>query len=280
MGVHPTARVDPAAIVAGGAELGPDVQIGPWCYVGPRVRIEARTRLIAQVVVDGDTTIGPDCEIYPFATLGIRPQDKKLLAGDVSGRLRIGAHNVIRESVTLHGGTPHGSGTTTIGDHNMFLVGCHVGHDATIGSHVVFTNGAMAAGHTLVEDRAILGAMVGIHQFARVGKLAMIGAGAMVSRDAPPFGLLQGDRARLIGINVVGMRRAGMDGDRIGDVKRLFRMLFWHAGALADRLDRATEALGELPHARHVIEFVRASRRGVCMPRSRHAATDHGAEGS
>lgn len=263
MGVHPT------AIVAPGAELGQDVEIGPYCTIGPGVRIGARTRLIGHVVVDGDTWIGEDCELFPFAVLGVTPQDKKLRAGDPAGRLRIGSNNRIREHVTIHGGTPFGNGTTTLGDHNMILVGAHIGHDATIGNHVVFTNGAMAAGHTSIGDRAILGAMVGIHQFARVGKMAMIGAGAMVSHDAPPFAIVQGDRAKLVGVNLVGLHRNGFTAEQKALVKRVFRLLFWRAGTLHQRLEFLRgSALHRDPICREIVDFVATSKRGVCSPRS------------
>ena len=263
MGIHPT------AIVAPGAELGPDVEIGPFCTVGPKVRLGARTRLISHCVVDGDTWLGEDCEVFPFAVLGITPQDKKLKVGDALGKLRIGAHNRIRENVTIHGGTPYGGGTTTVGDHNMILVGAHIGHDATVGSHVVFTNGAMAAGHTNIGDRAILGAMVGIHQFARVGKLAMVGAGAMVSHDAPPFAMVQGDRARLVAVNLVGLQRNGFTVEQKALVKRVFRLLFWRAGTLHQRLEFVrSSALHRDPICREIVDFVAASKRGVCSPRT------------
>jgi UDP-N-acetylglucosamine acyltransferase len=263
MGVHPT------AIVAAGAELGRDVEVGPYCTIGPRVRIGDRTRLVGHVVVDGDTAIGADCELFPFAVIGVTPQDKKLRAGDSAGRLRIGSHNRIREHVTIHGGTPFGGGTTTIGDHNMLLVGSHIGHDATVGSHVVFTNGAMAAGHTSIGDRAILGAMVGIHQFARVGKMAMVGAGAMVSHDAPPFSMVQGDRAKLVAVNLVGLHRNGFTAEQKALVKRVFRLLFWRAGTLHQRLEllRASP-MHKDPICREIVDFVAASKRGVCSPRS------------
>lgn len=263
MGIHPT------AIVAPGAELGEAVEIGPYCTVGPKVRIGARTRLLAHVVVDGDTVLGEDNELYPFCVIGCQPQDKKLKAKDPAGRLEIGDHNRIREHVTIHGGTPFGGGVTTIGDHNMLLVGCHVGHDATVGSHVVFTNGAMAAGHTTIGDRAILGAMVGIHQFARVGKLAMVGAGAMVSHDAPPFATVQGDRAKLVAVNLVGMHRNGYTAEQKALVKRVFRLLFWRAGTLHQRLELVrNSALHRDPICREIVDFVADSRRGVCSPRS------------
>lgn len=263
MGVHPT------AIVATGAELAPDVEVGPYCTIGPRVRIGARTRLAGHVVVDGDTWIGEDCELFPFAVIGVTPQDKKLRAGDAGGKLRIGSHNRIREHVTIHGGTPFGGGTTTIGDHNMLLVGSHIGHDATVGNHVVFTNGAMAAGHTSIGDRAILGAMVGIHQFARVGKMAMVGAGAMVSHDAPPFAMVQGDRAKLVAVNLVGLHRQGFTAEQKALVKRVFRLLFWRAGTLHQRLEVLRgSSLHKDPICREIVDFVAASKRGVCSPRS------------
>jgi UDP-N-acetylglucosamine acyltransferase len=263
MGIHPT------AIVAPGAKLGPDVEIGPFCTVGAKVRIGARTKLVSHVVVDGDTWVGEDCEVYPFAAIGCNPQDKKLKAGDPAGKLRIGAHNRIREHVTIHGGTPFGGGTTTVGDHNMLLVGAHIGHDSTVGNNVVFTNGAMAAGHTTIGDRAILGAMVGIHQFARVGKLAMIGAGAMVSHDAPPFAMVQGDRAKLVAVNLVGLHRNGYTVEQKALVKRVFRLLFWRAGTLHQRLEFVRGSnLHRDPICREIVEFVAGSKRGVCSPRS------------
>lgn len=263
MGIHST------AIVAPGAELGPDVEIGPYCMVGPRVRLGARTRLVGHVVIDGDTWLGEDNELFPFCSIGCHPQDKKLRATDRAGRLRVGSHNRIRESVTIHGGTPFGGGETTVGDHNMLLVGAHIGHDAQVGSHVVFTNGAMTAGHTSIGDRAILGAMVGIHQFARVGKLAMIGAGAMVSHDAPPFAMVQGDRAKLVAVNLVGLQRNGYTAEQKALVKRVFRLLFWRAGTLHQRLEFIRgSSLHRDPICREIVDFVAESRRGVCSTRS------------
>lgn len=273
MGIHPT------AIVAPGAELGEDVEIGPFCTIGPSVRLGHRTRLHSHVVVEGDTWIGEDCELFPFAVVGTHPQDKKLKGNEVQGKLRIGHHNRIRENVTIHGGTPFGGGQTTIGDHNMILVGAHIGHDATVGNHVVFTNGAMAAGHTEIGDRAILGAMTGIHQFARVGKLAMVGAGAMVSHDAPPFATVQGDRAKLVAVNLVGLHRNGYTAEQKALVKRVFRLLFFRAGTLHQRLELVrNSALYREPVCREIVEFVAASRRGVCSPRSSRAVRAEGRE--
>jgi UDP-N-acetylglucosamine acyltransferase len=273
MGIHPT------AIIAPGAHIGDGVEVGPYCTVGPQVRLGARTRLNAHVVVDGDTVLGEDNELFPFCVIGSYPQDKKLKANEPAGKLVIGNHNRIREHVTIHGGTSFGSGVTTIGDHNMVLVGAHIGHDATVGNHVVFTNGAMAAGHTWIGDRAILGAMVGIHQFARIGKLAMIGAGAMVSHDAPPFGTVQGDRAKLVAVNLVGLHRNGYTSEQQALVKRVFRLLFWRAGTLHQRLELVrASALHRDPICREIVDFVAESRRGVCTPRSGRQALAGGLE--
>ena len=263
MGIHPT------AIVATSAVIGEEVDVGPYCVVGEHVRLGDRTRLVAHVVIDGDTWVGEDCELFPFCSIGTTPQDKKLKATSQPPRLRIGNGNRIREHVTIHGGTPFGGGTTTVGNDNMILVGAHIGHDSTVGSKVVFTNGAMAAGHTEIGDRAILGAMVGIHQFARVGKLAMIGAGAMVSHDAPPFAMIQGDRAQLVAVNKVGLHRNGYTAEQKALVKRVFRLLFWRAGTLHQRLEFVRgSALHRDPICQEIVDFVAASKRGICSPRS------------
>lgn len=264
MGVHPT------AVVADGAQLGHDVEVGPYCVLGPRVVLGDGCRLSSHVIIDGDTQLGEGCTVFPHAVLGTTPQDKKLKGDEDPSQLRIGARNQIREFCTVHGGTQYGGGLTKVGDDNMLLVGCHIGHDATVGNRVVFTNGAMAAGHTFVDDNVILGAMVGVHQFARIGRNSMIGAGAMLSKDAPPFSLVQGDRARLIGINLVGLKRAGYHGKEVSVIKRTYRKLFWRGGTLEERLASLRELVAEQALAAEIAEFVASSKRGLVMPRGRH----------
>ena len=261
MPVHPT------AIVAKGAQLGSDVEIGPYCMVGAQVRLGNGTVLHPHAVVDGDTHLGEQCQVFPFACIGTLPQDKKITRDSPQGRLRIGHRNILREYVTVNGGTAHGEGVTTIGDDNMLLIGSHVGHDATIGSRVVLTNGSMIAGHALIGDRVIMGAMVGLHQFARVGQGAMVGAGARVSRDVPPFSLVHGDRARLVGVNLIGLKRSGFTTEQMALVKRTFRLLFWRSGTLADRMEQARTFFGDDPIGRLIVDFVAESRRGVVAPR-------------
>ncbi|MHC5065282.1 MAG: acyl-ACP--UDP-N-acetylglucosamine O-acyltransferase [Planctomycetota bacterium] len=263
MGTHSDASV------AADAQLGENVHVGQGCIIGPGVKIGAGSYLHPRVIVEGETSIGEDCEIFPYAVLGTKPQDKKLQPGQTGGPLVIGDRNVIREHVTIQGGTTFGSGVTMVGNNNMLLAGSHIGHDATVGNHVVFTNSAMAAGHSIVEDHVILGAMVGIHQFARVGTWAMVGAGSMLSLDAPPFSLVQGDRARLVAVNVIGMRRGGFSADQREVIKRVFRILFWDQGLKKDRIAHARKYAGADKMALEVIDFVENTKRGVLAPRAR-----------
>ena len=267
MDVHPT------AVIAKGADLGEGVQIGPYCVIGPRVRLGDRCRLHAHVVVDGDTEIGPDCECWPNVVLGTAAQHREFDSGSVGG-LRIGARNRFREGCTVHTGTPKDQAITRIGNDNMFLAGAHVAHDAIIGDHVTMTNGAMTAGHSIVEDRAVLGALVGLHQFARIGRLAMIGGGAMVARDAPPFSLVQGDRAKIRGVNLIGLRRAGVSQEDVAVLKRAFRMLFWRIVPMAERVERTRRELGDHAFVAEVLHFLQGSKRGVIMARGHPDSND------
>ncbi len=268
MGVHPS------AIVSDGAEIGADVDIGPFCFLGPQVRLGDGCRLHSHVVIDGDTHLGEQCVVFPQAVLGSLPQDKKIRPEDPQGQLRIGSHNQIREHVTIHGGTIHGRGVTQVGNHIMLLATCHIGHDAEVGDHVVMTNGSMVAGHALVENHAILGAMAGVHQFTRVGQYSMIGAAAMVTKDAPPFSLIAGDRAKLYGVNVIGLKRAGFDSRRLGLIKQCYRQLFWSGGTLAERVENTRPLAGDDPAALALLEFLGHSLRGLTMPRGRKEAAE------
>jgi UDP-N-acetylglucosamine acyltransferase len=216
---HPTALVDPRAEVDGGAE------IGPYCVVGAGVVIGAGTRLVAHVVVEGPSLLGKDNVVHPFAVLGGEPQHKRHRR-DEGGptRLVVGDANVIREHVTMHRGTD--GGTTTLGSHNLLMVGCHVAHDVTVGSHATIANGVQLAGHGVVADHATFGGLSGIAQRVRVGESAFVAAGAMVERDVPPFVIVQGDRARVRALNTVGLRRRGVSEASIAALERAFRALF------------------------------------------------------
>lgn len=220
--IHPTAVVDPRA------ELAADVEVGPHCLVGPGVRIDEGTRLLGHVVVSGPTRIGTNNVFHPFAVIGGEPQIRKVLAGQVErdGRssLVIGEGNVFREHVTVNRSS--GDVPTTIGAKNLFMAGAHVAHDVVVGSHCVVANAVQLAGHVVVEDWVTFGGLSGVAQYIRVGQSAFVAAGAMCERDVPPFVIVQGDRARVRALNVVGLERRGIDAESIARLKKAFARTF------------------------------------------------------
>lgn len=256
MPIHPTALVDPGALLAD------DVDIGPWAWIGAGVTLGAGVSVGAHAVLRGPTTIGPGTRVFHHAVLGEDPQDLKY-RGEPS-RLEIGAHNVFREFTTVNRGTAHGGAVTRIGDHNLFMAYSHVAHDCTVGSHCVFANAASLAGHVVIEDHAVIGGLAGVHQWSRVGRSAMLGAGGMAAQDIPPFMLAQGDRARLYGLNLVGLRRKGFPLARIQAMKAAYRELFHTGQPLRIALDQAREVYAEVPEVIEIIAFIEGSRRGVC----------------
>jgi UDP-N-acetylglucosamine acyltransferase len=224
--IHPTALVDPRA------EIDASVEIGPYCVVGAGVVIGARTRLRSHVVVEGPTAIGEGNTLHSFAVLGGEPQHKRHRHDGGPTRLCVGDANVFREHVTVHRGTD--GGTTTVGSHNLFMVGSHVAHDVTVGSHVTVANGVQLAGHAIVRDYATFGGLAGIAQRVEVGESAFVAAGAMVERAVPPFVIVQGDRARVRALNKVGLRRRGVSEESIAALERAFRAIFTSRRPLAE----------------------------------------------
>jgi UDP-N-acetylglucosamine acyltransferase len=218
--LHPTAIVDPRA------ELAADVVVGPYAIVEAGVALAAGCVLHAHAVVRGPAALGPRNVVHPFAVVGGEPQAKKHAGG--SGRVEVGEGNVFREHVTVHGGTEGRS--TRIGSGNLFMVGSHVAHDCVIGSHCVIANAVQLAGHVVVEDWVTFGGLAGVAQFVRVGESAFVAAGSGCERDVPPFVVVQGDRARVRGVNVVGLRRRGVPEESIRALKSAVRKL-WGAGA-------------------------------------------------
>jgi UDP-N-acetylglucosamine acyltransferase len=260
------AQIDPTAIVHSGAQIGEGTTVGPHAVVGEHVRIGANCRIGASAVVDGWTEIGEGTEIYPFASIGLIPQDLKF-RGERT-RLVIGRRNIFREFVTIHRGTQGGGGLTSIGDHNLFMAYAHVAHDSRVGSETIFANGATLAGHVLVEDYATIGAFSGVHQFCRVGRHAFIGGYSVVTKDALPFAKSVGNRARIYGLNTIGLMRRGFGPDVISKLKRTFRYL------LQSKLN-TTSALRQIEQDRslacaevqYLVDFIRTSRRGVILRR-------------
>ena len=224
-GVHPT------AIVEDGAKLGKDVDIGPYCIVGANVSLGDGVRLHSHVVVGGRTTVGDSTEIFPFASIGLAPQDLKY-AGEES-ELIVGARVRVREHVTMNPGTSGGGMLTRVGDDCLFMVGSHVAHDCIVGNNVILANNATLAGHVEVGDFAIIGGLSAVHQFVRIGAHAMIGGMSGVEHDLIPYGSAMGERARLRGLNLVGLQRRDFTRDDITNLRTAYRILFAPEGNAA-----------------------------------------------
>jgi UDP-N-acetylglucosamine acyltransferase len=262
--IHPTAVVEPGAVIAD------DAAVGPFCLVGAEARLESGVVLHSHVVVTGDTTVGARTKIFPFASIGHQPQDKKY-RGEHS-RLVIGADNTIRESVSISPGTEDGGMVTRIGDRNLFMLGSHVAHDCRIGNDTVFVNHATLAGHVVVEDFAILGGLSAVHQFCRIGRHAFVGGVTGVERDVIPYGMVMGDRARLVGLNLVGLQRRGASRDDIQGMREAYDLLFAPEGTLQERTEIIAAKFGDIAAVGQIVAFLRdASKRGIVQPASGHA---------
>lgn len=269
--IDPTAKVHPAAQIGDGTVVGPNATIGEHVRIGRDCQIGAST------VIDGRTEIGDANRISPFVSIGLAPQDLKY-CGEPT-RLVIGSHNIVREFVTIHRGTAGGGGITTIGDRNLFMAYVHVAHDCHVGSDTIFGNGATLGGHVHVEDFSTISAMSGVHQFCRVGRHAFIGAASAVTKDALPFARTVGNRARIYGLNVIGLVRRGVPPDVVSKLRRAFRYL------LVSKLNtsRALSTIEEdptlaCPDVQYLVEFIRTSQRGVILRRATRRPDDAVAE--
>lgn len=259
-------KIHPTAIVAPGAMLAEDVVIGPYCTVGEHVALGPRVSLRSHVVVDGRTAIAAGTRIFPFASIGLEPQDLKY-AGEESS-LEIGRNNTIREHVTINPGTAGGGMVTRIGDDCLLMAGAHVAHDCQIGNHVILVNHATLGGHVIVEDYAILGGLSAVHQFVRIGRHAMIGGMSGVERDVIPYGQVMGDRARLTGLNIIGMQRRGFSREDIQELRNAYQVLFSSDGTLSDRVNETAERFSGVGPVDDIIDFIRAdSSRAICQPK-------------
>ena len=259
-------QIHATAIVAPGAMLAEDVAIGPYCTVGENVTLRPRVKLVSHAVVDGHTYVGEGTRIFPFASIGLEPQDLKY-RGEVS-ELVIGRNNSIREYVTMNPGTAGGGLVTRIGDNCLFMVGAHIAHDCQIGDFVVMANNATLAGHVVVEEYAVLGGLCAVHQYVRIGKHAMIGGMSGVERDVIPYGQVMGDRARLCGLNIIGMQRRGFSRDDIQGLRNAYQFLFSSDGTLIERVNETAQRFSGIGPVDDIIEFIRAdSSRAICQPK-------------
>jgi len=255
MTIDASAQIHPSAVIEDGAVIGPDCMVGPFCVVGPDVELGRAVTLKSHAIVTGWTQVGDDTVIFPFANIGDIPQDLKY-AGERT-RLIIGARNRIREGVTMNTGTEHGGGVTRVGDDGLFMAGAHVAHDAQIGNRVILVNNASIAGHCVIADDVIVGGLSGVHQWVRVGRGAIIGAVTMVTNDVIPYGLVQGPRGMLDGLNLVGLKRRGVDRADITALRAAFQALAQGEGAFQDRAKRLGDSEeGQSDYVREIVDFV------------------------
>ncbi len=256
MMIHHTAIVSSDAHIAEGAE------IGPYSVIGQRVRIGKNTLIKSHVVIEDDTQIGDNCRIFQFASIGGIPQDLKF-KGEKS-KVIIGDFNQIREFVTIHRATSDDIGMTIIGNHNLIMAYCHVAHNCVLKNRIVMGNVSNLAGHVQVEDYAILGGMTGVHQFSRIGAHSMIGGASAVSQDVPPYVTASGNRVKLYGLNLIGLKRRGFSEDTIKALKEAYQIIFRSGMLLSSAVERVKNEVPDLPEVRHFLEFILASKRGVC----------------
>jgi UDP-N-acetylglucosamine acyltransferase len=252
--------IHPSAVVHPGAQVGEECEIGPCCVIGENVVLGPRCRLHSHVVIDGHTKLGSDNEIFPFASIGLKSQDLKWNGGVT--RTEIGDNNTFREYVTVHSATADGE-STTVGSHNHILAYSHIAHNVRVGSHVVMSNVATLAGHVTVEDHAVVGGLAAVHQFCRIGKMAIIGGCSKVVQDVPPFMLADGNPARTRTINKVGLERNGVSEEAQAALRQAYKMLFRGGLTLSNALAKIEKELPEHPEVGHLIQFVRASERGI-----------------
>jgi len=258
--------IHPTAMIADGARLANKVKIGPYCVIGEHVRIGEGTELMSHVVIGGRTSIGKGNRIFPFAAIGMEPQDIKY-HGEPS-RVQIGDHNSIRESVTINSGTEGGGMLTSIGDNNLFMAYVHIAHDCHVGSEVVMANCATLAGHIEIHDGAIIGGMSAIHQFIRIGRYSMIGGMSGITKDVPPFCLTAGGyRPGLAGLNIVGLKRRNVSTEDIGRLKHAYRLLLQGSGNMAKKIELAEHELGDHVYTTELLDFVRSAKRGLIIHR-------------
>lgn len=267
MGVDKTADIHPTAIIEDGASIGAGCKIGPYAVVGPEVTLANNIELKSHAVIAGWTDIGENTVVFPFASVGHIPQDLKY-AGERT-KLEIGTNNRIREGATISPGTDHGGGLTKIGDNNLLMMHCHIGHDCIIGNQNVIANYVGIAGHVVTGDNIVMGAHSGIHQFCRIGSGAMLAAFAAVVDDVIPFGTVSGNRASLDALNLIGLKRKGHDKSDINDLRSAFKEIFYsETNTLRERTIKALETYPNSTLVKQMADFILTDNsRHICTPK-------------
>ena len=253
--IHSTAIVSPEA------KIGTNVCIGPYCRIGDRVTIGNDCRFESHVVVEGPTAIGDDNQFYPFGTIGLQPQDLKFRGEETF--LTIGNHNIFREYVNVHRGTKGGGGHTRIGDYNFLMAYAHVGHDSTLGNHIIMANAATLAGHVTIEDHATVGAFSGVHQYCRVGMHGYVGGYSVITKDVLPYSKTVSERnTHSYGPNIIGLERKGFTPEQIQNIKAAFRLLLQSKLNTSQALEAIRTKLRS-PEVQILVDFIEAAERGV-----------------
>ena len=252
--------IHPSSVVHPGARIGNDCEIGPFCVIGPNVVLGDQCKLHSHVVIDGHTSLGQGNEIFPFASIGLKTQDLKWKGGTT--RTEIGDYNTFREYVTIHSATADGE-ATVVGSHNHILAYCHLAHNVQLGSRVIMSNVATLAGHVTVEDHAVIGGLAAIHQFCRIGKMAIVGGCSKVVQDVPPFMLADGNPAETRTVNKVGMERNGVSAEVQSALRQAYKILFREGLTITNALERISADLPSTGELQHLIHFVRSSSRGI-----------------
>ncbi|MEO5331286.1 MAG: acyl-ACP--UDP-N-acetylglucosamine O-acyltransferase [Magnetococcus sp. YQC-5] len=254
--IHPTAVVDPHA------ELGTQVQVGPYAVIGPHVILHDQVEVGAHAVIDGHSEIGHSSRIFSFASIGLPPQDSHY--GGEPTRVEIGKRCAIREYVSIHRGTEGAGGLTRVGNDCMIMAYAHVAHDCRVGDHVIMANGATLAGHVELQDYAVIGGLTAIHQFARIGRNAFIGGASAVSMDVVPFVSAAGNRAKITGVNVVGLRRHGFSEEVIKSIRQAYRIVFRSNLRMEQAVEELERHLSNCVELQCMLEFLQTGQRGIC----------------
>ena len=254
--IHPTAIISPKA------EIEDDTFVGPFCIIQDGAHIKRGSKLISNVIIEGETEIGENCTIYPFTSIGLPPQDMKY-KGEKTG-VKIGNNNIIREYITIHRASVGGDGLTTIGDNNFLMAYVHIAHDCKVGNSVIMAIVGTLAGHVVVEDHVVIGGLSAVHQFTRIGAYSMVGGLSGVAQDIPPYMIASGPRAKLFGLNAIGLKRHGFSETTIKELKKAYKILFREKHTLKEAIKKIQEDIPYTDEIKHLIDFIQKNKRGIC----------------
>jgi UDP-N-acetylglucosamine acyltransferase len=253
-------KIHPTAVIGEGARLGEGVEVGAYSVIGPNAKVGDRCRIMPHVVLDGWTTLGAECTVFPFASIGTQTQDLKYSGGRTF--VEIGERTTLREYVTVNAGTEEGE-VTRVGNDCSILAYCHVAHGCRVGNGVIMSNLSTLAGHIVVEDDVVMGGLCGVHQFARVGRLCFVAGLARVAKDCPPFTLVEGNPAKVRGLNSVGLKRKGIAAEAQKKLKQAHRLLWREGLSTSSAVARIEAEIETCPEIRHLVDFIKSSERGI-----------------